>query len=494
MADRTKWLFSFILILLINSGLKAQNEVKKLNLDEVVRIALSQSRDALAAKHRFRSSFWEFKSYRATYMPMLTLDAVVPNLQRSINKYTQPDGSETFLQQAYTSYSIDMSLSKTIGYTGGQIFMRSGLQRMDNFGDSTVTSYLTTPITIGYNQPIFSYNRYKWLNMIEPLRYDEAKRKYLEDREQIAITATNLFFNLLIEQINEKIALTNQANYDTLYKIAQGRYNLGKIAENELLQLELSLLRAHANVESVKLDLEMNIFKLKSFLGLQNDQKIELIQPTESIDLVVDVQQALAEAYKNRSDALSFERRIIEAESEVNRAKMENRFNANIYAQFGLNQSADFLVDAYNNPLDDQQLILGLEIPILDWGLAKGRIKMAESNRELVKTNVEQQIIDFEQEVFLKVMQFNMQAKQLLIAGKSDTVAHKRYDVTKQRYLIGKINITDLNIAQTEMDNAKQSFISTLRAYWRSYYELRKLSLYDFPNNKILIFDIEEIM
>ncbi len=492
---RLKLLLFLTIVLLFNlSNIKAQGEIKKLGLEEVIRIALSQSRDALAAKHRFRSSFWEFKSYRATYMPMLTLDATVPNLQRSINKYTRADGSETYVEQAYTSYSLDMSLSKTIGYTGGQIFVRSGLQRMDNYSDSTITSFLTNPITIGYSQPIFSYNSYKWLNKIEPIKYDESKQRYLEDREQIAITATNLFFNLLIEQINEKIALTNQANYDTLYKIAQGRYNLGKIAENELLQLELSLLRSNANVESIKLDLEMNIFQLKSFLGLQDDQAIELIQPSQILDVVVDAEKAIDEAYNNRSDALAFERRLIEAESDVNRAKMENRFNANLYAQFGLNQSAALIQDAYKDPLDDQQLVLGLEIPILDWGLAKGKIKMAESNRELVKTNVEQQVIDFEQEVFLKVMQFNMQARQLYIAGKSDTVAHKRYAVTKQRYLIGKINITDLNIAQTEMDNAKQSYISSLRSYWKSYYELRKLTLFDFRKNRNLLFDIKEIM
>lgn len=490
-----KWpgIVSLILLVFINN-LNAQEEVKKLSLAEVIDIALKQSRDALAAKHRFRSSFWEYKSYKATYMPMLSLDATLPNLQRSINKYTQSDGSETFIRQAYTSYSLDMSLTKTIGYTGGQIFVRSGLQRMDNFTDSTITSYLTNPITIGYNQPIFSYNQYKWLNKTEPIKYDEAKRTYLEDREQIAITATNIFFNLLIQQINEKIALTNQANYDTLYKIAQGRYNLGKIAENELLQLELSLLQSNANVESVKLDLEMNLFELKSFLGLQDDQMIELIQPNQTLNMVVDVQKAVDEAYNNRSDALAFERRLIEAESEVNRAKMENRFNANLYAQFGLNQSADLLSNAYKDPLDAEQLMLGLEIPILDWGVAKGKIKMAESNRELVKTNVEQQLIDFEQEVFLKVMQFNMQSKQLMIAAKSDTVAQKRYEVTKQRYLIGKINITDLNIAQTEMDNAKQSYISSLREYWRSYFELRKLTLYDFLKNKNLEFDIEDIM
>jgi len=35
-------------------------------------------------------------------------------------------------------------------------------------------------------------------------------------------------------------------------------------------------------------------------------------------------------------------------------------------------------------------------VPILDWGKAKGTIKMAESNQDLEITAVEQDIIDFQ--------------------------------------------------------------------------------------------------
>ena len=75
---------------------------------------------------------------------------------------------------------------------------------------------------------------------------------------------------------------------------------------------------------------------------------------------------------------------------------------------------------------------------------------------------------------------------QLEITRKADEVALKRYNVSQNRYLIGKIDITNLNIALTEKDNAKRGYITALRLFWTAYYELRRLTLYDFAERKYL--------
>ena len=340
---------------------------------------------------------------------------------------------------------------------------------------------------------MLAYNPYRWDNKIEPLKYKEAKQKFLEEREQVSISAITFFFDQLQSTISMKIAETNQANYDTLYKIAKGRYNLGKIAENELLQLELSFLQARAQVDNAKLELEMNTFKLKSFLRISEKTDLTLFPPAGFLSTKADLPKALIEARANRADTYSYDRKMKEAESQVMQAKLQNRFNANLFVQYGLTATAADYSDVYKDPQEGQLLSFGIQIPILDWGQAKGKIRMAESNRELVQTTVEQQEIDFEQEVFLKVMQFNMQQNQVNIAAKADTVAQKRFYVTKQRYLIGKIDITDLNIAQTESDNARLSYISALRTLWRSYYELRRLTLYDFAIDKPIDFNFSSV-
>lgn len=491
---------SALLVLLFIAGSFFSRELysqepSRLSLTDVINLARDQSPDALTAKHRFRASYWQYRSYKAAYLPSLTLGGTLPNFNRTIEQISLVEG-EALLERQYVDWSVNAAVRQRIGPTGGDIFVSSSLRRLDNFRDTlpTVTQHLSTPINIGYSQPVFQFNAYKWEQRIEPMIYEEAKKAYLEDMESVSISATNFFFNLLLAQITERIALVNLANYDTLYKIAQGRYNLGKIAENDLLQLELQYLRASSNVENARLDVENRMFQLKSYLRIKDDIPIDLIPPAAIRPFMVPFAKAIEEARANRADALAFNRRELEAEREVNRAKMDGRFDAELFAVYGLTQSSIDLDEVYTNPLDQQQLRVGITMPILDWGVARGRIKIAESNQEIIRTAIEQEQIDFDQEVFLLVARFNLQADQVRIAAKADTVAQKGYGITKARYLIGKISITDLNIAQTESDQSKSNYINALWTYWRNYYQLRRLTLFDFEYNMPIAVDHQELL
>lgn len=474
----------------------SQNEVRKLTLDEAIEIARLQSPDALLAKHRFTSSYWQFRSYKASYLPSLTLYGTLPDYDRSIRTISTVDG-EIFSPQTNNRFYGGLSVNQKIGLTGGTLSLNSDLSRIDNIykdPDTTETQYSSSLINITYRQPIFQYNSFKWERRIEPMKYEEAKKKYLQDMEQVAVTTTNYFFNLLQAQIQEKIALINQANYDTLYKIAVGRYNLGKIAENDLLQLELQHLRSNSSVKQAELDVDNQMFRFKSYLRIKDDVDIELIIPSEFEPFKVNANKAIEEARFNNADALAFNRRLIEAESAVAQAKLNGRFDAELFAVYGLTNNADYVDQINHNPLDQQQFRMGITLPILDWGVAKGKIKVAESNQEIERTSVEQEQIDFDQQVFLKVAQFNMQYDQVVIASKSDTVAQKSYDITKARYLIGKISITDLNIAQAEANTSKGNFVTALWTYWRNYYDLRRMTLYDFENDRPIFIDFKELL
>lgn len=486
-------ILSLLLILAFTQPAAGQELKRQLTLEEVIEIAQTQSPDALSAKNRFLKAFWEMRTSRAELLPELRLDATIPNFTRSIISVTQPDGSDAFREISQANTSAGISLRKNVGLTGGSVFLSSRLDRID-YLDSDSAAWLSSPLVVGYQQNIFTFNPYKWSKKIDPIKYKEAKQQYLEDVEQVAITATNYFFSLLISQIRQKIQEQNEANYDTLYKIGVGRFNLGKIPENDLLQLELSLLQAQAAVESNLIDLENRMFQLKSYLRMKDDTPVELIPPVEEITFFdVKIDDAVAKAKLNGSSMLAFERRLLEADREVNRAQTTDRFSANLYAQYGLSQNAEQFGDVYQSPQNQQQVSLGLSIPILDWGLAKGRIKMAESDREIVRTAVEQERIDFEQDVYLQVQNFMMQQRQLEIAAKADTVATKGFEISKQRYLIGNVDIINLRDAQSSSDQSRINFIQSLQTYWRNYYELRKLTLYDFREQEDISIDFEKL-
>ncbi|MFO7922661.1 MAG: TolC family protein [Bacteroidales bacterium] len=473
----------------------SQNGQRTMNLtlEEVIEIAKEQSPQAILAQHRYRASYWQHRTYRAEFLPNLNLRGTLPDFNRSITSYTLPDGTDQFIERNIINSLASLSLNQNIGLTGGQIFLSSELQRVDNL-DIDSASYRTTPVNIGFRQSLSGYNAYRWQRKIEPLRFEEAKRSYVSSIENVALRAVNLFFDLALAQVNLEIAQLNYSNTDTLYRIAQGRYNIGTIPENQLLQMELSFLNAGTALNEAILDLEVRKFRLRSFLGYNETVDIELIIDSEIPVFKPDLGKALNEALNNNPEILQFERQLIEADRDVARARSERGFNADLFAVYGLTSSSPEFTDAYQDPQVSQRLQIGLEIPLIDWGLGRGRYRMAQSSQEVVRTQVEQSRIDFEQNVYLEVMQFIMQYDQLDIALKADTIAQKRFDVTRERFLIGRIDVRDLNDAIREQDVARRGFISALRNYWQYYYNLRRLTLYDFERDIKLTEDFDDLI
>lgn len=185
---------------------------------------------------------------------------------------------------------------------------------------------------------------------------------------------------------------------------------------------------------------------------------------------------------------------LLSAQSSVAQAKAEKGINANLIASFGLrDQDTDFNL-AYQQSNQQQSVRVGLTIPILDWGLGRGRYKMAQSSLELAQVQTNQARADFEQNLMLDVEQFNLQAEQVAIAAKSDTVAMKMFEVTKQRFYIGRISVLELNNADTRKDQNRRAYVQSLQNYWSYFYNMRRLALFDFLNNKPLETDYEKLL
>ena len=295
-------------------------------------------------------------------------------------------------------------------------------------------------------------------------------------------------------QINLEVSEKNYANTDTLFQIAKGRYQLGTIAENELLQMELSFLNSEASRNEATIDLELRKSRLRSFLGFNERVSLQLILPSEVPIIKMDYSRTLQEAKDNNPELMNLERQLLEAQQRVAEARSQKGIRADLYAQFGLSQTADGVNGVYQDPNNNQRVEVGVQVPILDWGLGKGQYRMAQSAEEVVKTNVEQSQIDFNENIFLQVMQFNLQDDQVAIASKADAIADLRYEVTKQRFLIGKIDVLDLNVALEEKDVARRGYVQELRNFWDYYYDLRGLTLYDWQEDQKLVEDFDELL
>jgi len=477
----------FFNLLLVSAALA---QTKNYSLSDVVQLSRSQSTAWLSAETRKENEYWQYKTFRSDYSPQLLLTGTLPSYNKSVTPVTQPDGNVIYREVNNNTLQLDLGLRQIIGPTGGEVFVSTNLSRYDDF-ILDYSQYSGQPVAIGLNQPIFQFNQYKWNKRIKPLVYEESQKRYFAELELISINATRRFFDLLLAQTSHDIATKNVNSNDTIYQIARGRYNLGKITENDLLQIELNLVNSQLQVSQAIVDQQSASLNLKSFIGLAANESIQLILPEDIPRFNVDENVALNEAKKNKSDEVSFERRKLEAQQEVVRAKRTSGVNMNLQAAYGLNNQGAQIGDVYTNPVDGLRVGLQMNVPIVDWGRQKARMMTAQANMKLVEYQLIQDQITFEQDILTQVRNFNMLREQLKARTKSDQIANKAYNISKQLFLIGKISITALNQALASKDLAKQNYIGTLRDFWLAYYQLREKTLYDFHHDQLLVRDIQ---
>lgn len=489
-------LFVFAALILSFSSPVYAQEVRKLTLEEVIKIAEEQSPNALMAKHRFRSSYWQYRTFVAEYRPSLTLSGTTPNYSNAYQRvFNALEQRWEYFQSENLQTLGSLSLAQNIGLTGGSISLQSDLTYEKDF-DKNSEQFVTVPTSIRLVQPILQYNELKWQKKIEPLRYESARKTFLANIENVHQMAVMNFFSLALAQINQEIADMNYSNADTLYRIAQGRFQLGTISEDELLQMQLSWLNTETARKEAAMNLRDREIRLRSFLGFNDQVRLELVLPNEIPNLQVSAKEVFDLAMMNNPDIVEQQLTVLQAQSNVAQAKAQRGFNANIIANYGLQGRQDNIQDAYTYDLlsRNQGIRLVFSLPILDWGLGRGRYKMAQSSLELARVQSEQAITDFEQNLYLDVEQFNLQSEQVATAAKSDTVAMRRYEVTKQRFLIGKIDVLDLNDADTRKDQNRRAYVQSLQNYWNYFYNLRALTLYDFIGRKPIETDYEELI
>lgn len=463
------------IMLLVGGVLNGQN----LSLPEAIRYSQESSLAARRAQTTQLTAYWSWRRFKSDYRPQLLLSGVLPSFTRSYVEAFQPDGTINFQQVSFNNSSLDLLLSQRLPGTGGSIFVQKQLQRFDNFNGGS-TLYNGIPLAIGWSQPLFQFNPFRWEQQIEPLRYAESRQAFIGEMEGVALQTTVYYFDLLLAQVNFQIAQTNVENTDTLFQIAQHKLTLGKISRNDLLQLQLAVLDARKDLASSRQQVQTAMLQLRTYLGYEEDGGLDLALPGLEAPFAVDAERALAEARANRAAAIGFERRLLEAKREVEKVQKENGLNANLDVAFGLSNRGDRPTDIYRSPQDREYLELNLTIPILDWGRAKARTATAQANMQLVQQSVEQERQTLEQEVITQVNLLVMLQEQVSIFQEADQIAAERYQIAQDRFMLSDLSITDLNLALQEKDRAKRDFIVAMRDYWVAFYNLRLLTGFDF--------------
>ncbi len=472
----------------------AESDTLRMSLGECILLARRQSVDAAVALGELKSAYWEWRSHKANLLPEVSLSANVPTYNKRYSTYQKEDGTHSYVRNDYMELDGSIYVSQKIWPTGGTLSVESSLDWMRQMSGDTSggrNQFMSMPIALTLSQPLFGVNTVKWDRRIEPIRYKEAKASFLTETEQVAMQAISLYFNLLLANENVNIAEQNLQNAEKLYEVAQAKREMGSISQNDVLQMRLGMLNAQSALTSAESRRKAQMFELKAFLDVESD--IEPIVPEEIPEVTLLYEEVLEKALTNNAFANRMRRRQLEADYSVAYAKGNMR-SVTLYAQVGYTGTDRTFGDAYRNLSSKQVVQVGVSLPLLDWGKRRGQVKVAESNREIVRNQVRQQSQEFRQNLFVLTEQFNHQRQQLRIAEEADTIAQRRYHTNVETFKIGSISTLELSDAQTAKDEARQRRISELFNYWYYYYQLRSITLWDFEKGQNINVDFEKIV
>ncbi len=462
------------------SQVQAQNMVV-LSLEKTIELAADSSLQAFRNRNMYLSGYWQFRTYRAERLPSLTLNLTPAQYYRDITKrYDSGDDIDVYRKQQSFFAGGSLEIKQNFDLLGGSFYIDSDLGYMRYFGDNTYNQFTTVPIRIGYRQELVGYNPFRWQRKIEPLKFEKAKKELLYNIEAVSEEATTYFFALAMAQAEYDLARDNAASTDTLYRTGQERHKIAAISKADLLTLRLDAINAQNTLHNAEISLQRAMFSLASYLNYDKKTQIRLRLPGKPHRMEIQADVALAMAKANNPTYLGLQQQILEAQQAVDKTKKEAMFNASVSASIGFNQVANKLKDAYRNPLQQDIVSVSVSIPLVDWGVRRGKHNVAKNDLGVAQISARQTEVSLEEDVIMTVGDFNIQQDQISSAEEALDLAIMAYQETKQRFMIGKADINSLTLSLNRQQEAQRNYINALQNYWLSYYKLRKLTLHDF--------------
>ncbi len=488
-------MLKLILVFSLVNSTSAQQKDTQLTLEKAFEYAVANSLDGFIAKRQYGANFWQLRAFKARLLPQLNLELQPIEFNRAVVQRFDPARNvDVFRQQQNFSNVARLSLNQNVLITGARVFVSSSFNRLVNFGENRIENYNVTPISVGIDQPIMAFNELKWRRKTLDLEYEQSKKEYISSVQQIHVKTIDLFFNWALANNKLRIAKENKTNAVRLYDIGQKRYDLGAIAKDDLLNLELETYTTNTKLAQAGQELQAVLTELQIFLDVKDLSDYTPMLPELIPNLKINPEEAKELMLENNPESLGLTIREIEAKRDLQRAIKENRFDLSINAQYGLNQQASELSEAYKNPLDQQIVSVQFSMPILDWGERKGNIETAKMNKELSDIEVRQSKNGIIQDLIQKVNNFNLQEDLVTVSQKSRDISRASYEIAEGRFATGKIDLIRFLNSRTSWQSASDQYIQSLQQFWKFYYELQGVTLYNFIDRIHLKEDFENIL
>ena len=269
------------------------------------------------------------------------------------------------------------------------------------------------------------------------------------------------FYTLLSDQNTVRIrqASVNQAEQNLAYY--QGLLTAGRATALDVLQNQVALTQAQLDLRSSVNTVEVDRKNLSSAVGWPLDRQYTVADSPLPAAPSLQLQDALASAFQNRSELRTLELNIAAANVNLSLQKSQTLPVVSVNGSLGLGQDWTANVNSGSFTIG-----ASIEMPILDGGLRNAQVQQAADQVSSYKVQQDQE----RQGITIAVQNALFGVKdtrdRLDLAGQNVTAAEGQYNLQKARYAVGLVTTLDvltafstLTGAQVGLEQAKSNYL-----------------------------------
>ncbi len=427
----------FVVILLILGTVRFSFPQEKitLTLEESIRLALSQNPYHLAAEERVETARAQVREAAAGFFPALNAQGL-HTLDEKLFELEFPDpitGQTQRISVDFTrDYQFSLSLSLPL-FTGGRL-------------------------TSGFNQA-----KYNLLSSEEAVRQSE---------HITVFNAKAAFYGCLLARDFVKVAEEAVEVAEKHFNNVKRLYEVGMASKFDLLRSEVEAANLKPQLIKARNNLKIAELNLKTLLGLDLSQDIEIegelkFEPTEP-----DLEDCLSKALVKRPELsqLNYQKKMA--------GQMLKLARASRLPSLAVSGTYNFWADRFNFEKDTWQnyysVNLALSVPLFNGFSTSAKVAQSKAAiRELDLTA--QGFLDMvEFEVSQALLKLNEAKESLLSQGRNVEQAEESLRIAELNFSEGMATTLDVSSAQAALTQAKTNYSQALFDYVISLAQLDK--------------------
>ncbi|MCD8043165.1 MAG: TolC family protein [Tannerellaceae bacterium] len=468
---------------------------------EAIRIALGESYTVKYYQEEMDATRYSYLFTKAQFKPMLDFSMFAPSWSEALKEITQVNDLPVYNSIGSLQAGGDLSFTYVLP-TGGN-FAFSSRMYWENYR-TTLSEQANTELkrdqvysrfALSFSQPIFTANTLKENMKVAELDFRKSTSYFTRVQMDIVYNVTAGFYQVYELAYEHQINQDRLRNSQEAYRITKLKQETGNLPEGEILIAEITVAQDEARVMESEGKLETAKDEFKLLIGLDLDEDIELKADMEFDAFLIDMQQAIDEALRNRMEIEESRLDIQLQEIQVKRAKRQREFSGYISAYYdftGLSTRPDGTVgqlfnSSFRNMTDrpaNRGVALTVSYPIADWGRAKNVVKREQVRMKQRELDLENTKRTIEREIREIVRSVHEAEKRYRINRKNQEVAIQSYRISQLRFENGDMTSQELSIEQERLSQVQLAYIESYITYRLSVADLNRKTMYDFEHNR----------